>query len=56
MIQVFVMLSVVLGIANVLVISAVQKSKQIGILKAMGIKDRTSSFIFLFQGLLLGIG
>jgi lipoprotein-releasing system permease protein len=33
----------------------VQKSKQIGILKAMGIKDRTSSLIFLFQGLLLGV-
>lgn len=56
MIQVFVMLSVVLGIASVLAISVVQKSKQIGILKAMGIKDRTSSLIFLFQGLLLGIG
>lgn len=55
MIQIFVMISVVLGIASVLVISVVQKRKQIGILKAMGIKDSTSSFIFLFQGLILGI-
>lgn len=55
MIQIFVMISVVLGIASVLVISVVQKRKQIGILKAMGIKDGTSSFIFLFQGLILGI-
>jgi len=56
MIQVFVLISVILGIASVLAISVVQKSKQIGILKAMGIKDRIASEIFLFQGLLLGIG
>ena len=56
MIQVFVLISVILGIASVLAISVVQKSKQLGILKAMGIKDRTASLIFLFQGLLLGIG
>lgn len=55
MIQVFVLLSVLLGISSVLAVSVVQKSKQIGILKAMGIKDKTASFIFLFQGLLLGI-
>ena len=56
MIQVFVLLSVVLGIASVLAISVIQKSKQIGILKAMGIKERSASLIFLFQGLLLGVG
>lgn len=55
MIQVFVLFSVLLGIASVLAISVVQRSKQIGILKAMGIKDKDASFIFLFQGLLLGI-
>lgn len=55
MIQVFVLLSVLLGISSVLAVSVVQKSKQIGILKAMGIKDKTASLIFLFQGLLLGI-
>lgn len=55
MIQVFVLLAVLLGISSVLAISVVQKSKQIGILKAMGIKDKTASLIFLFQGLLLGI-
>ena len=55
LIQVFVMISVLLGIASILAITVVQKSKQIGILKAMGIKDSTSSLIFLFQGLLLGI-
>lgn len=55
MIQVFVMISVLLGIASILAITVVQKSKQIGILKAMGIKDKDSSLIFLFRGLLLGV-
>lgn len=55
MIQVFVMVSVVLGISSVLAITVLQKSKEIGILKAMGIKDPTASAIFLFQGLILGV-
>lgn len=55
MIQVFVLLAVLLGITSVLAISVVQKSKQLGILKAMGIKDNTASLIFLFQGLILGV-
>lgn len=55
MIQVFVMIAVVLGIASVLAISVIQKSRQIGILKAMGIKDRAASLIFLFQGVILGL-
>ena len=55
MIQVFVLLSVLLGISSVLAISVVQRSKQIGILKAMGIQDKDASLIFVFQGLMLGI-
>ncbi len=55
MIQVFVLISVVLGIASVLAITVLQKSRQLGILKAMGITDRRASFIFLSQGFLLGI-
>lgn len=55
MIQVFVLLAVLLGITSVLAISVVQKSKQLGILKAMGIKDKDASLIFLFQGLILGV-
>jgi len=54
-IQVFVVISVVLGIASVLAITVLQKSKQIGILKAMGINDKNASLVFLFQGFLLGI-
>jgi lipoprotein-releasing system permease protein len=55
MIQVFVIISVVLGIASVLAISVMQKSKQIGILKAMGIKNSQASRIFFYQGLILGV-
>ena len=55
MIQVFVLIAVLLGIASVLAISVVQRSKQLGILKAMGIRDRDASLIFIFQGALLGI-
>lgn len=54
LIQVFVMISVILGIASVLAITVLQKSRQIGILKAMGIKDHMASFIFLFEGSILG--
>ncbi len=55
MIQAFVIISVVLGITSVLAITVLQKSKQLGILKAMGVNDGTSAQIFMFQGLLLGI-
>jgi len=55
MIQVFVMVSVVLGISSVLAITVMQKSKEIGILKAMGIRDGDASRIFLLQGLILGV-
>lgn len=55
MIQVFVIISVVLGISSTLAITVMQKSKQIGILKAMGILDKDASRVFLFEGFILGI-
>ena len=55
MIQVFVMISVLLGIASVLAITVVQKSRQIGILKAMGIQDGAASQLCLLQRMMLGI-
>ncbi len=55
MIQFFVLLAVGLGIGSVLAVTVVQKSRQLGILKAMGIQDRDASLIFLFQGILLGL-
>ena len=55
MIQIFVIISVVLGISSTLAITVLQKSKQLGILKAMGIQDGDASLIFLFEGMLLGV-
>ncbi len=53
-IQFFVIVSISLAIASVLGIAAVQKQRQLGILKAMGTTDRSASRIFVIQGLLLG--
>jgi lipoprotein-releasing system permease protein len=53
-IQFFVIVSISLGIASVLGIAAVQKQRQLGILKAMGTTDRSASRIFVIQGFLLG--
>lgn len=55
MIQIFVMISVLLGIASILAITVIQKSRQIGILKAMGIRNSLARTIFLFEGLILGL-
>jgi lipoprotein-releasing system permease protein len=55
MIQVFVLVAVALGIASTLAISAVQKTKQIGILKALGMTDSRTAAIFLWQSLILGV-
>ncbi len=54
-IRVFVGLSVAFGIASVLVVSVVQKSREIGILRAMGITRGQILRIFLIQGGLLGL-
>ena len=54
-IQFFVILSITLGIASVLAVSVIQKSKEIGILKAMGATKKTASQIFILQGFLLGM-
>lgn len=55
MIQVFVIVAVTLAIASVLAITVLQKSKEIGILKAIGLTDSKTGSVFLFQGLILGI-
>jgi lipoprotein-releasing system permease protein len=54
-IRFFVGLSVAFGIASVLVVSVVQKSREIGILRAMGISRGQILRIFLLQGGLLGL-
>lgn len=55
MIQFFVVLAVALGIASVLIVSVVQKSPQIGILRAVGTPARRIQRVFLIQGALFGV-
>ena len=54
-IRFFVGLSVAFGIASVLVVVVVQKSREIGILRAMGISRGQILRVFLLQGGLLGL-
>ncbi|HVZ02444.1 MAG TPA: FtsX-like permease family protein [Dongiaceae bacterium] len=53
-IRIFVSLSVAFGIASVLVVSVVQRSKEIGILRAMGASRGQMLRVFLIQGGLVG--
>lgn len=55
MIQFFVIVAVALGIASVLIVSVVQKSREIGILRAVGVRPRRILLIFLIQGGVLGV-
>lgn len=55
-IRFFVGLSVAFGIASVLVVVVVQKSREIGILRAMGISRGQILRLFLLQGGLMGLG
>lgn len=48
-------ISVALGIASVLVVSVVQKSREIGILRAMGASRRQVMNVFLIQGGVVGL-
>jgi lipoprotein-releasing system permease protein len=54
-IQAFVILAVAMGIASVLVVSVVQKQREIGILRAMGLSRAHVQRVFLVQGLLVGL-
>ncbi|MFI5013370.1 MAG: ABC transporter permease [Hyphomicrobiales bacterium] len=55
LIRLFVGLSVAFGIAAVLVVSVIQRSKDIGILRAMGTSRGQILRVFLIQGGLLGL-
>ncbi len=56
MISLFVAMSVALGIASVLAVSVTQRTREIGILRAMGTRRRQMLHVFLVQGALLGLG
>jgi lipoprotein-releasing system permease protein len=53
-ISAFTMLSAALGIASILSISVLQKSKQIGILKSIGARRRQILAVFALEGLIVG--
>jgi len=55
MISFFVAVSVAFGIASVLSISVVQRTRQIGILRAMGTRQKQMLKVFLVQGAALGL-
>jgi len=55
LIRFFVVLIVAVGIASVLVVSVVQKQKEIGILRAMGASPRRVMAVFLLQGGFYGL-
>jgi lipoprotein-releasing system permease protein len=54
-IRVFVSIVVMLGIASVLVVAVVQKTREIGILRAMGASRGQLTRVFLLQGSLVGL-
>lgn len=53
-IQVVVTLATSMSIASVLLVTVLQKMKEIGILKAMGALDRSTGYLFIIQGALIG--
>ena len=55
MIVVFVAISVAFGIASVLSVSVVQRTREIGILRAMGATRQQILRIFLIQGAIFGL-
>ncbi len=55
MIRVFVTFAVALGIASVLVVTVVQRQREIGILRAMGTPASRILAVFLLQGGLVGL-
>lgn len=55
MIRFFVLVTVAIGIASVLVVSVLQRAKEIGILRAMGVTRSGVMRIFLLQGGLIGV-
>lgn len=44
-----------IGIMNIMIVSLIERTREIGILKALGMKSRTVLLIFLFESAIIGI-
>jgi len=55
MIQVFSLISIIIGIASALVLSAYRRRSEVGIMRAFGISGSFIIWVFLLQGLLIGL-
>lgn len=52
-IQVFAAIAIAFGVGGIFLLNTKQKTKQIGILKAMGVDNANTRLIFLYQALML---
>lgn len=55
LVRFFLALVVAIGVASVLIVSVVQKTREIGILRAMGASRKQILRVFLLQGMLIGV-
>jgi lipoprotein-releasing system permease protein len=55
MIQVFSLISIVIGVSSALVLSAYRRRPEIGIMRAFGVPGGFIIWVFLLQGLLIGL-
>ena len=55
MIQAFSLISIVIGVASALVLSAYRRRGEVGIMRAFGVSGRFVVAVFLLQGLLIGL-
>ncbi len=55
MIQVFSLISIIIGIASALVLSAYRRRSEVGIMRAFGVSGGFIVWVFLLQGLLIGL-
>jgi lipoprotein-releasing system permease protein len=55
MIQVFSLISIIIGIASALVLSAYRRRSEVGIMRAFGVSGGFITWVFLLQGLLIGL-
>lgn len=55
LIQIFSLISIVIGVASALVLSAYRRRSEVGIMRAFGIPSAFIAWVFLLQGLLIGL-